>query len=265
MKTLLKYLKGEAKKTVGEHHKTLEEALTDLKSSYGNPQWIWQTLREDFEKKVHFRAWGKPFTYERLNTTNTMLDFMRRAEALADQHKNLQEVVYSPTTIALLKHIVPHNYLEMINTQVSINHSNKEKMWRIQAILETQKDSTLNGIPDKAVYDTKKSHLDIPKAQYGSRYDKNRQTQGQGHDCSSSSQCNTKWDKLGCIELYKLSTVEERKNMLRSLRMCFKSWQMAQIPPPKNLVYQVCGIITCSRFFLVHKTTLDSLSYGVLV
>ena len=94
VKTLLKYLKEGAKKTVGEHHKTLEDALTDLKNSYGNPHWIWQTLREDFEKKVHFRAWGKPFTYERLNTMNLTLDFMRRAEALADQHKNLHEEVY---------------------------------------------------------------------------------------------------------------------------------------------------------------------------
>ena len=222
VKTLLKYLKEGAKKTVGEHHKTLEDALTDLKSSYGNPQWIWQTLKEDFEKKVHFRAWGKPFTYERLNTMNTMLDFMRRAEALADQHKNLHEVVYSPPTIAMLKNLLPNNYLELINRQISLSHSNKDKMWRIQAFLEAEKDSTLIGIPDKSIYDPKKSHPDNPKAQYGSRHGKNRQTQGKGHDCSSSNQCITKWDKFGCIEVYKLATVEERRQMLISIKMCYR-------------------------------------------
>ena len=95
-------------------------------------------------------------------------------------------------------------------------------MWRIQAFLEAEKDSTLSGIPDKAIYDAKEPHHENSKAQYGSRNGKNRQTQGQGHNCSSSNQCIKKWDKLGCIELYKLTTVEERKNMLISMKMCFK-------------------------------------------
>jgi hypothetical protein len=54
VKTLLKHLKGDAKKTVGEHHKKLDDSLKDLKNAFGNPQWIWQILKDDFEKKVHF-------------------------------------------------------------------------------------------------------------------------------------------------------------------------------------------------------------------
>ena len=103
VKTLIKYLKGEAKETVGEHHKTLEDALKDLKASYGNPEWIWQTLRKDFEKKVHFRAWGKANTVDRLKAINLMLNFIRKAEALAEQHQGLHEEVYSSVTISTLK------------------------------------------------------------------------------------------------------------------------------------------------------------------
>ena len=40
VKTLIKYLKGEAKETIGEYHKTLGDALNDLKNSFGNPVWI---------------------------------------------------------------------------------------------------------------------------------------------------------------------------------------------------------------------------------
>ena len=38
VKTLLKHLKGDAKKTVGEHHKKLDDALDDLKGAFGNPR-----------------------------------------------------------------------------------------------------------------------------------------------------------------------------------------------------------------------------------
>ena len=72
VKTLVKHLKGEAKRTVGEHHPNLTDALDDLKASYGNPQWIWQTLKDDLEKKTHHRAWGSNNTYERLKTLNLM-------------------------------------------------------------------------------------------------------------------------------------------------------------------------------------------------
>ena len=42
------------------------------------------------------------------------------------------------------------------------------------------------------------------------------------HVCSNSNKCNTVWDKLGCIELYKLSSVQEREEYLKSIRSCIK-------------------------------------------
>ena len=93
-------------------------------------------------------------------------------------------------------------------------------MWRIQSFLDAEKNATLIGISDKAIYVRMKSKPAYPKTKLGPRYKQNHNEYS--HDCSSSSQCNTKWDKLGCIELYKLTTVEERKNMLISMKMCFK-------------------------------------------
>ena len=220
VKTLIKYLKGEAKKTIGEYHKTLDDALNDLKNSFGNPVWIWQTLINDLENKVHSRAWGKPYTFERLKMINEMLNFIRKAEALAEQHQNLHNEVYSFKTISMLKQLVPHKYMEEMNRRVPMSIPSQDKMLRIKAILEEEKNATLNGIPDKAIYVPRKCKSDYPKVQFGSRYKQN--CNRNSHDCSSSDQCNTKWDMLGCIELYKLTTVEERKNMLISMKMCFK-------------------------------------------
>ena len=35
-----------------------------------------------------------------------------------------------------------------------------------------------------------------------------------GHDCKNSKACNEKWGGLGCVKIYKLATVNERKEHL---------------------------------------------------
>ena len=111
-----------------------------------------------------------------------------------------------------------------------------DKIPRIFAILEAEKDSTLNGIPDKINYVPKKLESDHPRAQYRSRDKQNRNEHG--HDCTNSPQCNTRWDKLGCIELYKLGTVEERKKMLSSMRMCFHCGAPFSLGPDRKYTHK---------------------------
>ena len=50
---------------------------------------IWQAKKEEFEKLVHSKAWGKSGSTERLNTLNVTLDSKRKAEALAAEHESL--------------------------------------------------------------------------------------------------------------------------------------------------------------------------------
>ena len=42
-----------------------------------------------------------------------------------------------------------------------------------------------------------------------------------GHDCKKSLECKNDWDFLGCIKLYKLSKVEERRDFLRERKACW--------------------------------------------
>ena len=220
VKTLVKHLKGEAKKTVGEHHSKLTDALDDLTTSFGNPQWIWQTLRDDLEKKTHHRAWGNNNTFERLKTLNLMLDFIRRAEALAKEHRGLYAEVYSASTISMIKILVPSNYRDKINLNVPMACNNEDKLSRIHAILDAEKEATLNGIPDNINYSNRKPP--DPHNSKAHQYGGNRPFSAGNHDCFKSRQCNTDWDMLGCIELYKLSTVSERRSFLYSMRKCMK-------------------------------------------
>ena len=92
VKTLRKCLKNHAKIVVGEHHKDLGEALEDLVNAFGNTQLIWDNLKQNLDKKLGgFRNWGRPYTVERLNAINLLLDFIRQGENLAEGHSVLQQ------------------------------------------------------------------------------------------------------------------------------------------------------------------------------
>ena len=48
------------------------------------------------------------------------------------------------------------------------------------------------------------------------------------HDCSRSYKCNKKWAGLGCIKLYELATIEERREFLKERNLCYKCGKPAQ-------------------------------------
>ena len=50
VKTLIKYLKGDAKLSIGEHHKTLDRALQHLEDMYGCPRLIVEKYTKEYEK-----------------------------------------------------------------------------------------------------------------------------------------------------------------------------------------------------------------------
>ena len=233
VKTLRKYLASKAKLAVGEHHKTLKDALEYLVSAYGQPMRIWQVLQTEIQGKLHARAWGKTFSKERLDAINQLLDFIRHAETLAEEHEDLHGEVFSASTITMIKKILPFDYLKEVNLHVPMSFSKPSKLERIQNILEMQKEAVINGIDvdstskkengDKAHFGTGKPRG--KGGRYGDRKSK--------HSCSTSTMCKEEWDKLGCIELYKLATVEEREKMLRYLSHCMKCGA-AWIPAPKT-------------------------------
>ena len=62
VRTLLKYLKGDAKSKVGDHHPSMEVALDALVAFYGNTNLIWMKCKEDFEQSFSGdigKYWGE--------------------------------------------------------------------------------------------------------------------------------------------------------------------------------------------------------------
>ena len=110
VKTLIKYLKGSAKASIGEHHSKLEDALEQLKDNYGSPRLIVDKYLKDFEKSLgHIKNWGKHGSKERVDAINKTLDFLRNLESLVKDHPDhLKSEIYSSATLLILTKGMPH-------------------------------------------------------------------------------------------------------------------------------------------------------------
>ena len=42
------------------------------------------------------------------------------------------------------------------------------------------------------------------------------------HSCLRSPHCNSEWNKIGCIEMYRLKSVDARISFLKNLKSCIK-------------------------------------------
>ena len=104
VRMLIKCLKGDAKKTIGDHHKSLEAALDQLRDNYGSPRLIVDRYLREFERQLgHIRSWGKHGSKERVDAINKTLDLLRNLESLVSDHPDhLRSEIYSSSTLQLL-------------------------------------------------------------------------------------------------------------------------------------------------------------------
>ena len=217
VKTLMKYLKGDAKFTIGEHHISLESALKQLKDNYGCPRLIVEKYTKEYDKALgNIRSWGKHGTKERVDSINKTLDFIRNIENLAKDHPgHLKNEIYSKQTLLLLTKGMPHEYTKKLNE--NCGHTDPYEDWisSIFDILQECKSTNLSALSTGigALKSTKDDHVSTPKA---------NQMCHNGHDCSKSNNCKDRWDYLGCIFLYKVTQLSDRESFLRERRACFK-------------------------------------------
>ena len=217
IKTLIKYLKGDAKASIGQHHKTLESALQQLEDNYGSPRLIVEKYVRDYEKSFgNIRQWGKHGSKERVDAINKTTDFIRNLEDLATNHPgHLKGEIYSKQTLLLLTKGMPHDYTKRLNE--TCGHKDPYEDWfsAIFDILEDCKCTNLSALS---------TGIGASKVMKDDSHGTNKANQlsHNGHDCIKSSQCKDRWDFLGCVQLYKLIQVSEREAFLRERRACFK-------------------------------------------
>ena len=233
VEVLRKHLTGEAKKLVGDHHKTLSSAMEALMDYFGNTSNIWEKCKVNIKKKLggnFSECWGFYGEQKRVLAIAAAIEFLREASELAETYPELTTEVYHDSTFKLLKEMFPLDYYEKFNDVVKEkNITSKKKIENLMEFLERRKNSAIQGVEDM---NNKKREISRKPFGGGNPYKTTTTFRGKvprdyrgGDDkkcyfCGGND-CNKFWDGLGCLELYQLQTREERTNWLKAHRLCF--------------------------------------------
>ena len=89
VKTLRRYLAGEAKQKIGDHYQDGNVALTALVEYFGNPKLTWKDTRDTYERAVSnfVKNRGVLGSQERIMLIARTLEFLRKASSLSEEFK----------------------------------------------------------------------------------------------------------------------------------------------------------------------------------
>ena len=124
-------------------------ALTALIEYYGDASLIWAKMRNEFESSFAngTQVWGEYGDSSRVSAIARVIEFLRQSHYLTTEFKQLRSEVYSSTTFALLKKILPGDYIEKVNDTVTdVTASAEQKIKSIKEFLEKKKVSALMGV-----------------------------------------------------------------------------------------------------------------------
>ena len=239
VKTFRKYLKGDAKLNVGEHHSNLEEAMEALVAAYGNPHLIWTRLKDNLFKKISSptaKDWGREDSVERLNAINRVMDFLKHAHSLAKEYQQLQTDVYHTSTIEDLKAILPHTYWRRWKERIGQKTKPREVLTRLEEVMEEEKDGTLTAIQYTKDSGSRRNDDELgdgAKQPYSrSSRSNNTFSDSSRHYCKDSPNCKREWGFFGCVELYKIQKESERREYISKSNGC---QECGSFPLPAHL------------------------------
>ena len=238
VRTLLKYLKGDARARVGDHQPTLEAALQVLEDFYGNPNLIWLKYRQEFEKEFSGNMntkWGALGSTKRVDAIAKLIEFIRQAIQFAQDYPQLKEDIMSAYTVKLLMRSMPLEEVRMVYLSIDeINATHKEKIEKIQDILEKLKSCGILAVnelvEDSTPARNTNSGLKDSHSHPNSKLSRNPLGLSSHtgtvcsvdirHDCTKNKKCEPNWGLLGCEQLYKLGSVEERIQYCKESGCC---------------------------------------------
>ena len=224
VRTLVKYLRGDAKARVGDHQPDLDSAIKVLEDFYGNPNLIWLKYKQEFEREFSGninKKWGELGSTKRVDAIARLMEFIRQSIQFAEDYPQLKEDILSAHTVKLLMKSMPQEEVRMVYLSVEeITATHQEKIEKIQEILGKLKNCGILAV-NELVDD---NFNEASKGQSGATRNSNNTRNPLGinthssllcsvdvkHDCTKSRKCQPSWGLLGCEELYKLGSVEER-------------------------------------------------------
>ena len=237
VRTLLKYLKGDARARVGDHQPNLDAALQVLESFYGNPNLIWLKYRQEFEKEFSgnvLSKWGSLGSTKRIDAIAKLMEFIRQALQFSEDYPQLKDDILSAGTVKLIMKSMPAEEIRMVYLSVDdVAATHQEKIEKIQDILGKLKNCGILAV-NELIDDSSASRNQVSQRQRDDRQGSTQTRNPLGlsshnstlcsvdikHDCTKSRKCEPNWGLLGCEEMYKLSSIDERIQYCKEAGCC---------------------------------------------
>ena len=243
IEVLRKHLKGAPRDSISDDTaiKSIDEAFKILLEAFGNPEETWVSILNEFKRKcTNVKGWSSLGSYERRQLIFKTVEFLRKALHYAEEFPQLSNEIFHSSTINAVVEVLPDSLFQDIrksdeyvdNLQTNSESRRKRCITKIKEIMEAElkravKDcevygaikvsqANFNSLHNTQVLSTKKDEEKDRKLK-----DQRKSLTIDNHDCSKSRACNDKWGGLGCLKLYKLATVEERREHLKGLKKCF--------------------------------------------
>ena len=179
-------------------------------------------------------------SYERRQLVFWTVNFLRTALCYAKEFPQLSNIIFHSSTLNAVIEVLPEFLFHKIRetdeyiADIDKLYSNSESMMvKIKEIMELEQ---MRAIKDVEFHETlMEKHLMEKEIAFGNASaaqstpipspKKNGKPVSKPsqdcHDCKKSKTCNERWGGLGCVKIYKLATVNEQREHLKKLKLCF--------------------------------------------
>ena len=229
---LRKHLKGHPLEMIGEQYTSLDDAMQTLVDNFGHPEEIWKNCKADIMEKLggnYVKCWSHKGTKQRSLAIAKCVEFLKLCEKMSKVHKLLENEVYHSSTYTMILRFLPRNFKDKFNGLIFGQElTYKEKMDNLMDYLETERGIALED--ERTAED-----LEDKRKKFGSNGERERASDRRAANFGDSSggtnnscrycegaNCRPFWDAIGCLELYKLQTEQERIDWLYSKWCCYK-------------------------------------------
>ena len=188
---------------------------------------IWKGNLETFKRKCNNpKVWSSYGSSARCDIIAHAIKFLGDAKQLAEDSSELRSAVYSEQTVGVFQIVLPREIMTKareLETNPKAKDDHKKMLDNIHTRLELDQRLAIQESPlQHEIEENKKSFSilinnikekkDDPKP---SKFPQKKKKYSPDHDCRTSDSCKRGWAGMGCSELYKLHTVDDRQEFLK--------------------------------------------------
>ena len=259
LKVLMKHLTGNAKTFVMGNHSNLDSAVKALLQNYGDKKIIWKSTKDNFRKRFNGefkKIWGSYGDKTRVDSLEHVKAFITRSMDLAEKYPSLSQEIYHSSTFDMICDVIPKEYYKGYNDFMNNTDANVEDHFMyLKDYLQQQQNSARTAAS---------KNVELTQKKYEKKVDDSKRVafnksndDGKCLYCEDGERCRKEWGGFGCLDIYRLTDREERKNWLLALKLCVRcgtrygrdhkcDWSTREKRVVKcQMSYCVFGAVTC--------------------